>query len=302
MHVKRFLLLLVVLVVCVLVAGCVETTYEVTVGGDGSADVVCRIGMEKEMMEMAKSQGGDEDPFKDGKKQFEEMGFTVSDYDDEESGKMGVEAKKSFDSVADISASDINSVFQGATESGGGAAPADGDKDEKAKDETPFFKVDGDKLTVDGTVSLGGDESSAEAEAMMGQMGDMFDFKFVLNLPEKATDHNATEVKEDGKQLIWKLGVGKNTEVNATATLPGGTGNMMMYIIIGVVVVVIIIIIIVVASSKGQSGNQNMTENQRTDTWGNEEGQTVDANEQDSDTKDPGVDAGDSGDDSGGDD
>ncbi len=292
MHVKRFLLIIVVLAVCALVTGCIEATYEVTVGGDGSADVLCRIGMEKANLQLA----GD-DPFKDARKQFEEMGFIVSDYDDEESGKTGVEAKKSFNSVADISTSDIVSVFKRAMEKGGAVtAPADGDMEEKAKDETPFFKVDGDKLTVDETVSLGGDDPNAQAN------GDMFDFKFVLNLPEKATEHNATEVKEDGKQLIWKLGVGKNTEVNATATLPGGSGNMMMYIIIGVVVVVIIIIIIVVAASKGQSGGSKMTEDQRTDTRSQDQGQTVDANEQDTDTKDPGVDTGDSGDDSGGDD
>ena len=73
-----------------------------------------------------------------------------------------------------------------------------------------------------------------------------YNVKYIVNLPNKAISHNATEVSEDGKTLTWDLTQNLDT-ISYEFTF---SNNTVMYIIIGVLVVCAVVAFVLLNKKK----------------------------------------------------
>ena len=73
-----------------------------------------------------------------------------------------------------------------------------------------------------------------------------YNVKYIVNLPNKAISHNATEVSEDGKTLTWDLTQSLDTISYEFAF----SNNTVMYIIIGVLVVCAVVAFVLLNKKK----------------------------------------------------
>ena len=89
--------------------------------------------------------------------------------------------------------------------------------------------------------NIGIDNSTGSTYSQYTSYGMNFDFKFVVKLPTKAGDNNATSVSEDGKTLTWDLANFTGDSIQFVYK----PSNMMIYIIIGAIVLVVIALILV---------------------------------------------------------
>ena len=89
--------------------------------------------------------------------------------------------------------------------------------------------------------NIGIDNSTGSTYSQYTSYGMNFDFKFVVELPTKAGDNNATSVSEDGKTLTWDLANFTGDSIQFVYK----PSNMMIYIIIGAIVLVVIALILV---------------------------------------------------------
>lgn len=73
------------------------------------------------------------------------------------------------------------------------------------------------------------------------------EFKFTVNLPEKAISNNATKTDNDGKTLVWNIENNKKTTIEFTFELKNMTNYYILYggIAAGVIIVIIIIMMII---------------------------------------------------------
>ena len=101
--------------------------------------------------------------------------------------------------------------------------------------------------------SIGIDEETASSYSQYTAYGMDFEYKFVVSLPTKAGDNNATSVSDDGKTLTWDLTKFKGDSIKFVYK----PSNIIMYIIIAAIVLVVIALIVVFILGKK---NKNKTD------------------------------------------
>ncbi|WMT18588.1 LptM family lipoprotein [Parageobacillus toebii] len=212
---KKLLSLFVLILSIGLLSGCVKGVFHVKVNKDGSADLNYDLGFESTLLGFASSDG--QNPIEEIRKQAEEQGFTVANY--KENGYTGIRAKKHVDKLNDVP------IFYTMVNS----------KDEKpVKIEKDFFstryvldtQLDLSDMAMDST-----EEMSNINNAVLNQM----DLKFLLDLPVKAKNHNASDVKNDGQTLEWQLIPGDKNKIYMEAVVPNIT-NIILSIVGGLII------------------------------------------------------------------
>lgn len=129
------------------------------------------------------------------KKEAETRGFKVVNFKDDK--YIGLKLEKHFDTYEDLAKKEDMRLF-----------------DLKVEEKKGFFK---NKYSISGNFDFTGmmDDAGTEefdqqmASSMMSQM----DLNFTLVLPTKVGENNASEIKDDGKTLVWEFLPNVNNDI-----------------------------------------------------------------------------------------
>ncbi|MCH3949996.1 MAG: hypothetical protein LKE33_03530 [Acidaminococcus sp.] len=226
---KKLLAALCVLLAC-LVSGCAKGVITLEVTRLGAADVTCRLTALPILQPTA--QTFEED--------FRKDGYQVRPVDDGD--YKGFEAHKHFNQLKDIKKSKVLRTFNfktweegargalGQADTGNGINPdakgATNDVRPKLpdKEEKPIVTMHSgllfDTIDVNTTMALESKESVKDenVKAVLKNLMSQFDLRFVLKLPTRVDQSNATKVSDDGRVLVWKIPMGEDTPLQASVT------------------------------------------------------------------------------------
>jgi len=217
--------LFVLLVTVVLLSGCVEGKFHITLNKDGSADADYRIGFNSALL--AFMQSDQENPLEEMRKAAEEEGFTVKNYS--ENDMVGIIATKHVNSL-----DELPKFANLATEIDTEETPLVIEKS--------FFK---NQYHFENNVDLSDmkekpeDDLGGLGNAMLSQVN----LRFILTLPFVPQHHNAAVVRDDGRTLEWHLIPGQDNQIIMDASVPNVT-NIVLVITGSVILLVCIIFIL----------------------------------------------------------
>lgn len=219
---KKLISLVAVMAMLLLVlTGCVNVNFEVSLNKDGSADVAYLYTFDKEaLQEMGTSS---EDMTKDMEEEANKNGFKIEAYSDDK--QEGFKATKHFDNASDVSLAEAFGEDY--------VKESKGITVEKKGNKTVFSQNDEIDLS-----SM--DETTASIVTM----------KYVVKLPVKAGDNNATEVSKDGKTLTWTLKAGEINKVEFNAQTGSSVLKIVIIAVAAAVVICAIVMVIVKCSKK----------------------------------------------------
>ncbi len=211
----------------ILLTGCVDVVFHLTINRDGSGTYTTEVLMDSSWLDMMREDDG-EDPLLEIGEDAEMEGWTVEYFTSEDETQEGVRVTMELDSITvEALDTDDDMAFSGQglrmTEVGGGTK----------------YEFD---LVIDLTD--------------MGEMEGMEDFlsyTFKISLPFKADTHNATSISENERELTWTLRPGHVNEIQFTAVDGGGgLGSILLWvgIIGGAVLLLIVVIVIIVVIKK----------------------------------------------------
>jgi len=223
--IKSILVITIFLVIPLILTGCFKGDFHVKINRDGSADLNYKIGFNSYLISMMEStDDSDEDIIESLKKDLEDDGFEVTYY--KENDISGVIAKKHQESLDDLS---IDIFQQNLTAESNGSEANASEIDSNINKITVnkgFFQNEyivnaNFDLTSMETKNNNSEDSQSEAnqlgegiaEAMLNQI----DLNFILTLPVKPENHNASQITNEGKTLTWNLKPGANNEVKVEA-------------------------------------------------------------------------------------
>ncbi len=214
---KRKIFLVILVLLCILfMTGCVEGDFYISFNLDGSADL--------EFTLLASSQldmlGDTQQIFGSMEEDLERDGFTVEPL---ERGDMkGFQAKRHVEDAEELR--DIE--FLGEMES------------PEIQIEEGFFT---DKYAVDHTFSMAGVDIGARNGDMLAMLDP--DMTIRMEFPISPASHNADEVSEDGRTLVWDLDFEEANHMEVAVNVPDIFTIVMLVLAIVVVIVLIIVFI-----------------------------------------------------------
>lgn len=234
---KRTIKLLVpafALILIFTLTGCIKMRTHVTFNKDGSSDVDFTIAAEKMSLDLAIQSGLMADPFPDLKKEFQDSGFTVSDYTE---GKLtGLRAITHVEDSNELIKA-LTVLDEGENSSGNMFSNLAGG----LKVKKSWFST---KYTLDSTIDTSFDG--------MGDLGsimanNMVDFSIAVTLPVKPNSTNATTVSDDGRTLEWQIAMDTENHLTAEVTVPNVKN---IAVTAGGLIVLIIILILATRRKK----------------------------------------------------
>ena len=244
---KIFVLLAVMLII---LTGCVDVNYEVTINSDGTADVAYIYGFEKEYLEEMETTA--EEMTQEMQQNAELSDYTVETYSNDE-----VEGFKATKHVTDLSQISLEEAF-------GSEYVSDSEENQI-------------KVEKKGSKTVYSQKADIDLTSMDESMASMVTMKYTIKLPEKAGNNNASEVSKDGKTLIWNLKAGEINKIEFEATESGAMDKIIRIVVIALVslvgvAVVVTVIIVIVKKVKNKNNNEVKTENiEEEETINNEE-------------------------------
>lgn len=223
---KVLSLIAVMAILLVALTGCVSVNYEVTLNKDGTADVAYIYGFEKEMLEQLGASA--EDMTSDMKANAETSNYQIEAYSDDKIE--GFKAKKHIENLSELSLED-----------------AFGSENVKDSEENKI------KIEKKGSKTVYSQNASIDLSEMDESTESMVTMKYVIKLPVKVGENNASEVSEDGKTLTWNLKAGETNEISFEAE----SNYLTTIIMISIAVLLVIIILIVVFLNKGKKNKKS---------------------------------------------
>lgn len=223
---KVLSLIAVMAILLVALTGCVSVNYEVTLNKDGTADVAYIYGFEKEMLEQLGASA--EDMTSDMKANAETSNYQIEAYSDDK--VEGFKAKKHIENLSELSLED-----------------AFGSENVKDSEENQI------KIEKKGPKTVYSQNASIDLSGMDESTESMVTMKYVIKLPVKVGENNASEVSEDGKTLTWNLKAGETNEISFEAE----SNYLTTIIMISIAILLVIIILIVVFLNKGKKNKKS---------------------------------------------
>lgn len=221
-RIKKIILLLVIAVVPLLLSGCLELKMHLTINPNRSADLEITLSAPELLLLLKPENKAELEEFLEEKKaELAAEGFTISELErDDTAGFKAVKRLPSVEHLADL-----------------GLARDIGLKDQQ------IFTVKKSALTT--TYHL---DADLDLKDLIGEQNEtlalLSKMRFILTLPVKPLDHNATTVSEDERTLEWALSPAESNNLQLTARAPN-----LAAVIIGIVIAVMVpgsIIILVV--------------------------------------------------------
>lgn len=223
---KVLSLISIMAILLIALTGCVSVNYEVTLNKDGTADVAYIYGFEKETLQQLGTSA--EDMTSDMKKNAETNAYEIETYSDDKIE--GFKAKKHIENLSEISLED-----------------AFGSENVKDSEENQI------KIEKKGSKTLYSQKASIDLSGMDESTASMVTMKYVIKLPVKVGENNASEVSEDGKTLTWNLKAGETNEISFEAE----SNYLTTIIMISIAILLVIIILIVVFLNKGKKNKKS---------------------------------------------
>lgn len=223
---KVLSLIAVMAILLVALTGCVSVNYEVTLNKDGTADVAYIYGFEKEMLEQLGASA--EDMTSDMKANAETSNYQIEAYSDDK--VEGFKAKKHIENLSELSLED-----------------AFGSENVKDSEENQI------KIEKKGLKTVYSQNASIDLSGMDESTESMVIIKYIIKLPVKVGENNASEVSEDGKTLTWNLKAGETNEISFEAE----SNYLTTIIMISIAILLVIIILIVVFLNKGKKNKKS---------------------------------------------
>lgn len=224
---KNIAIIAILGIILLTLTGCANVNYDIKLNKDGSGDVSYVMGYDKSFlasMGVETTSVKNDDSLNDMKKEAEENGYTIEDYEDETT--FGFKALKHVNNIQEEF--DLDNITE------------DGEESNKIMYEKTVLKT---KYSQDAKVDLTNmfEDNNAMLKAIVSQMK----ISYRITLPYKAGSNNATTVSEDGKTLEWTLKAGEVNEVKFEATKDYG-----MYALAGLALVLVIVAAVAVMLSK----------------------------------------------------
>lgn len=216
-------------ILLVSLTGCANVNYEITLQKDGSGEISYIIGYDKNFlnsMQVSIDTLKENDSLKRTKQEAEQGGYTVEEYEDENT--YGFKAYKKV--------TNIQTEFKMMEDS----SESDAIQYEKNLLKTKFSQ----DAKLDLSNVTGNNEQDALTTAVLGQM--KISYKMIL--PFKVGDNNATTVSEDGKTLEWSLKAGQTNEIKFIAE----EDNTIIIVVAVAIILLMIVVIIITISRKSK--------------------------------------------------
>lgn len=224
----------IMIMLLIMLTGCVDVNYEVTLNEDGTADIAYIYGFDKATLEQMGITA--EDMTSDMKENAEESGYTIEPYSDD--SIEGFTAKKHVENPADISLEEAFGI------------------DYVTDSEENQFRIDkkGSKTTYSQNANI-------DLSSMDETMASMVTMKYTVNLPAKAGENNASEVSKDGKTLTWNLTAGEVNEINFEASSSSPVVKIVIIVVVALVVLGVIIAVVIMIGKSKKGKNEDEKEN-----------------------------------------
>ena len=220
---KNKLKVLMMLVIMFFISGSYKNNGIIEINEDRSVDVEIIYAVDNgKINEMINSINGTEDNNEnvtidinnlfnkdDIKKIYEEAGFSVTDYTEimDRFNWEGLKIKKHYNNIDDIT-SDKEVYFLLNKKS---------ETLEKLDDSKLFSTKDNNYL---GNILIYLDFNYEPGLVDYSKYMKDIDLKYIVRLPRKVINSNATDVSEDGKELVWKLEMGNKNHLSFEFDLP----------------------------------------------------------------------------------
>ena len=215
---KKVLSLAIIMIMMLIVlTGCVNVNYEITLNKDGSADVAYIYGIEKSALQQMGTTA--ESMTEEMKKNAEESEYTIEAYSDDT--MEGFKASKHVENLSDISLSE-----------------AFGEENVTDSEENQF------KVEKKGLKSVYSQNANIDLSSMDTSTASMVTMKYTVNLPTAVGENNADEVSNDNKTLTWNLEAGAVNEINFEASSSIPVVTIIVIAIIAIVVIGAIVILV----------------------------------------------------------
>lgn len=217
---KKWIVYVLLLISCFIVAGCVEGSVDITVHKDGSTDIVYDIAIPEKFLSLSDTELN---PIEDIEKEAEAEGYTVEPY--QEKGYVGISAKKHITDVQEVFQEEF--FTQTLDESENTALTVD-----------EGFFYDTYKINMD----LDFSEEVEEVDWISTMFLSYIDFELKLSLPIKLTDHNASKVENESgyHTYIWDITPNQTNAIQFAIRVPN-IKNILFTVIGGLVVISICI-------------------------------------------------------------
>ena len=220
---KRIVALCLALVLILSLTACIRFEATVKINKNGTADVRMLMAASDALASMG--NGGSIGFSEEEIAEYKTNGYEYEEYTDDDASYTGfIISRKGLD----LQSGEKNGDEMGVE------SIIDGD----------MFKVDGKHVTIDFAMFSESDyEELGSYLSMLKSYGGYM--KFILELPAKPTNHNATTVSEDGKTLTWDLTKFKaNEKVHAEFDMPSSILTWLLPII-GVILVAIVVVVLI---------------------------------------------------------
>ena len=273
---KKFKQLVILLVCVLLLSGCVKEHYSMNINKDKSMTFEVEMLLSDTLLQNSGEDTNSE--LTESATEYEKKGFTVTPK--KEDGYSGYTLTKRFKNIDDLSKkeTDDETSLDGLIDNEENTSKIF--KLEKGFLKNTYtavlsFEFDENQLTdTDDEEALPAEDNSAfgtndgdtdeeEAEdgfdnfdGMLNQASEM-EFTYVVNLPYKAINHNATKTANNGKQLTWDMTTKGKTAIEFSFPMY----NLTNLIILGAACLaglIVIIVLVVVLSKKKKSTKETL--------------------------------------------
>lgn len=229
-------------IMLILLTGCVNVNYEVTLNSDGTADIAYIYGFDKEYLEEMGASG--KEMTGDMQENAELSNYKIEDYSDDK-----IEGFKATKHVTDLAEISLEEAF--------------GEENVKDSEENKI------NIEKKGAKTVYSQNAQIDLTSMDSSMSSMVTMKYTINLPIKAGKNNASEVSKDGKTLTWNLKAGEINKIEFEATEQGTFAKVIKIVLIVVAVIAVIAIIAFVINliiKKTKKKNEDKNEEIETET------------------------------------
>lgn len=219
---KVLKLFTIIAMMLIVLTGCVEVNYEVTVNKDGTADISFVYGFEKEYLKEMETTG--EELTEEMKKNAETSEYTVEAYSDDKIE--GIKATKHAATLAEVS---LEEAF--------------GEEYVKESEENQM------KAEKKGSKMVYSQNAEVDLTSMGEEMASYVNMKYTVKLPVAVGENNADDVSDDKKTLTWNLKAGEINKIQFEASESGILSTILIIVAIVVGVTVVAVIVVVVLKS-----------------------------------------------------
>lgn len=235
---RKWILYILLLISCFIVAGCVKGSVDIKVHKDGSADVVYDIAFPERFLSLSDSEFN---PVEEMEQSAEAEGYSIEHY--QENGYVGVSAKKHI--------TDVQEVFQ---EEFFTQTLDESENTALTVDEGFFYNTY--KINMD----LDFSEEVGEVDWVSTVFLSYIDFELKLSLPIKLTDHNASSVENESgyHTYIWDITPNQTNAIQFAIRVPNIKN--ILFTVIGGLVVISICIYFVWKRRKKRSSSRRVKE------------------------------------------